>query len=180
MGNRLLPRLLPRILVINALRPLFGVSEHFLKMEWSPLSSTFCDFARHRQGPNPYWGYCWGRLRVGRAWFERGVALGSVAGDQPRDPRLGDVVVACDLRLGTAFENDSNDHHMGARFAHPSIAVRARLKSGRSPRWWVPWACQPVWPQLGKTVRVPFEVPLRTAEVRGRRGVVGGVFGELR
>ena len=39
-GKRLLPRLLPRILIINVSRPLFGVSERFSKIEWSPPSST--------------------------------------------------------------------------------------------------------------------------------------------
>ena len=43
------------------------------------------------------------------AGFEGGVAFVGVALDEPGDPALGDSVVAGDLRLRSAFDEDGGD-----------------------------------------------------------------------
>ena len=62
-------------------------------------------------------------LQVPRNGVAAGVAFEGVAGNQPRYPTLGDLVVAGDLRLGAAFDEDDGDDRAG--FRHP-------WKSGRS------------------------------------------------
>ena len=54
-------------------------------------------------------------MGASRAWFERGLAFEGVARDQPGDPALGDAVVAGDLRLGAAFDEDGGDDQASLR-----------------------------------------------------------------
>ena len=49
------------------------------------------------------------------AGFEGGVAVVGVALDKPGDPALGDAVVAGDLRLGAAFDEDGGDDQASLR-----------------------------------------------------------------
>jgi hypothetical protein len=58
------------------------------------------------------------------AGLERGLALGPIALDQPRDPTLRDPVFTGHLRLATTLDNDSGDHE---------TSLRHQLTLGRSP-----------------------------------------------
>lgn len=54
-------------------------------------------------------------MGASRARFEGGLAFGGVAGDEPGDPALGDAVIAGDLRLTAAFDEDCGDDQASLR-----------------------------------------------------------------
>jgi hypothetical protein len=56
-------------------------------------------------------------VRAPRAGVEGGLALGAVAGYQPRDPALGDPLLPGHRRLAAALDDDSGDNQ--ASFRHP-------------------------------------------------------------
>jgi hypothetical protein len=70
-------------------------------------------------------------VRSPRAWFERLVALGAVAGDEVIDPRAGDAVGGGDLGGATTLDNNSSDHETG--FGHPPTSRRGPAHSGCCP-----------------------------------------------
>ena len=56
--------------------------------------------------------------RSARSWLERSLALDPVTGDETADPRLRNVVVACDLGLWATLDDDGGDDQSG--FGHPT------------------------------------------------------------